>query len=276
MKILALGDFHGKFPEKLKKEAKKADLILSTGDFADADKIRRIIFKNWTNKSWIDVVGKKKAKKLEKESFDSGLKILKELNSIGKKSCIIWGNTDFYKGEGKNEIFPKYFDDKIKRMKNIILIDRKERKIKNIEAIGHGGYLDVTEFIRHPINKDKEKQKISLKRYKNYERKLFKLLSDKKPGKGFVFLIHYTPYGFFDKVKHKGSPMNGKHVGFEPYNRIIRKYQPLICICGHMHEYQGMKKLGRTIVINPGPAYEGKAALIELEGQKIKSIKFLK
>lgn len=35
MKILAIGDFHGKFPGKLKKLIKKEnpDLILCTGDF---------------------------------------------------------------------------------------------------------------------------------------------------------------------------------------------------------------------------------------------------
>ena len=33
MKILAIGDFHGKFPMKLKKLAKSADLIVSVGDY---------------------------------------------------------------------------------------------------------------------------------------------------------------------------------------------------------------------------------------------------
>ena len=35
MKILAIGDFHGKFPQKLKKRVKKEkiDLIVSPGDY---------------------------------------------------------------------------------------------------------------------------------------------------------------------------------------------------------------------------------------------------
>lgn len=35
MKILAIGDFHGKFPEKLKKKIgkEKPDLIVSIGDY---------------------------------------------------------------------------------------------------------------------------------------------------------------------------------------------------------------------------------------------------
>jgi Icc-related predicted phosphoesterase len=70
--------------------------------------------------------------------------------------------------------------------------------------------------------------------------------------------------------------MYNRHAGFEPYNKVIKKYRPLLAICGHMHEYQGIKKLGRTTVIATGAAFQGKAALIDIEGQKIKSIKFLK
>ena len=33
MKILAIGDFHGKFPAKLQKLAKSVDLVISIGDY---------------------------------------------------------------------------------------------------------------------------------------------------------------------------------------------------------------------------------------------------
>ena len=84
MKLIAIGDFHGKLPLKLKAKIKKEnpDMVLCTGDFANADKIRKIIFKNWTDKPWYEVVGLKKAKKMERESFDSGLNLIKEINSL--------------------------------------------------------------------------------------------------------------------------------------------------------------------------------------------------
>lgn len=280
MKILAIGDFHGKFPEKLKREARKADLIISPGDFADTDKIREVAFKHWTARKWWEAIGERKAKKLEKESFYSGLKILKELNTIRKKSYIIWGNGDFYKDWITSEpdsIIPGCYDDKIKKMKNIVLIDRKKKKINGVEILGYGEYLDVTEFIRHPIDKDKEKQKKRLKRYRKSEKKLFNLFKAKKP-KDFIFLIHYTPYKIFDKANYKSSPMRGKHVGFEPYNRIIKKYKPFLVICGHMHEYQGMKKLGKTLIVATGPASEGKAAIIGIDEKKRKilNVRFIR
>jgi Icc-related predicted phosphoesterase len=43
-----------------------------------------------------------------------------------------------------------------------------------------------------------------------------------------------------------------------------------------MHENQGKCKIGKSLVINPGAASERKAAIIELERDKVKSIKFLK
>jgi predicted phosphodiesterase len=162
MKILAIGDFHGRFPEKLKKEARKADLILSPGDFANADKIRRIIFKNWAGKPWEEVVGLKKAREMQKESFDSGLKIMKELNSLGKKAYFVWGNSDFYRDHLLKEN-PKlkvgYYNNKIKEIKNLFSVDRKKIKINNLEIIGHGGYVDVTEYIKSKIDGNLKKHK---------------------------------------------------------------------------------------------------------------------
>ena len=45
-----------------------------------------------------------------------------------------------------------------------------------------------------------------------------------------------------------------------------------------MHEYQGIKKLGRAKIVAVGPAFEGKGAIIEIDDKsknKIK-IKFIK
>jgi len=282
MKVLVIGDFHGKFPAKLKKQIKNVDLVLCTGDFANIDKIRKYIFKYWTSKKWYEVTGLSKARKIEKECFNSGMDILKDLNSSGKKVYFIWGNADFYenfkelKKNMPKSLYPGDYNNKIRKFKNLILVDKKKRKINGLEVIGHGGYIDVTEFIKNPIDEDKKRRKERLRRYKKTEQKLKRLFSDKKPKKDFIFLIHYTPYGIFDKVKFKSSPMYGKHVGFEPYNKIIKKYRPLLVICGHMHEYQGIKKLYGVPIINPGEAGKGKAVIVELDKGRVKNIKFLR
>ena len=46
--------------------------------------------------------------------------------------------------------------------------------------------------------------------------------------------------------------MNGKHVGFKGYTEFIKKNKPTLFICGHMHEYQGEKKVGKTMIVATG------------------------
>ena len=45
-----------------------------------------------------------------------------------------------------------------------------------------------------------------------------------------------------------------------------------------MHEYQGMKKLGKTLIIATGSAKEGKAAIIDYDEKKgkVKRINLIK
>ncbi|MFH1522186.1 MAG: metallophosphoesterase [archaeon] len=96
MKILAIGDFHGKFPVKLKKLIRKenADLILCTGDYGGSDKLLKIIFK-YFDQGWWNIVGKEKAQKYILEDYNSGKRIINELNKIENKIYMINGNWDF-------------------------------------------------------------------------------------------------------------------------------------------------------------------------------------
>jgi Icc-related predicted phosphoesterase len=93
----------------------------------------------------------------------------------------------------------------------------------------------------------------------------------------FFFLIHDPPYGFFDKVLNKDSPLNNKHVGDKYFLQYIKKYKPSLVISGHMHEYQGLKKLGKSTIIATGSAKEGKAVIIDINPHtgKINNIDFI-
>jgi len=68
-----------------------------------------------------------------------------------------------------------------------------------------------------------------------------------------------------DKTAHKLAYKS--HKGSFLTREMIKKYQPLICISGHIHESYGIKKLGKTIVINSGAAYEKRYAVIEINGK---------
>ncbi|UCG95851.1 MAG: metallophosphoesterase family protein, partial [archaeon] len=132
----------------------------------------------------------------------------------------------------------------------------------NYSIVGFSGY-------RFSSVKESENKKLS----EDFEKQLDKLLFRYKR-KETILVTHDVPYYTkMDKVKNEDSPKYGKHIGDEIIRKLEEKYQPLLHICGHMHESQGKGKLGRTLVVNPGYAREGEFAIIDLDGKNI-DVKF--
>ena len=57
---------------------------------------------------------------------------------------------------------------------------------------------------------------------------------------------------------------NGMHVGSRSVRDFILTREPLVCFCGHIHEAAGRDALGRTQLLNPGPARGGGYAWAEI------------
>jgi uncharacterized protein len=74
-----------------------------------------------------------------------------------------------------------------------------------------------------------------------------------------VFMIHGPPYGTAaDKMEGWG------YVGCKTRREVIEKLQPFLVLCGHIHENFGAQdKIGKSIVLNPGPL--GKFIVVETE-----------
>lgn len=53
----------------------------------------------------------------------------------------------------------------------------------------------------------------------------------------------------------KGGQQIFQPVGSHSVMAAIEKYQPLLALCGHIHEARGTARIGRTLVINPGSEY---------------------
>ena len=277
MRILAIGDFHGKFTEKLKNKIKKedVDLIVGLGDYADTSKMRNLNFKYWNeikNKSLIEIIGKKKYKELERKAIKSQFKILKELTLLGKPIIAIYGNADSLDNEMK-EFGLKGLEYQC-RILNIRLLKTNFKKINNFVLAGFSGYRGASAkgFIKLDKNKNKKIKTLN----KKWDNRLKKIFYRLKNYNGVIFIGHDVPYGYFDKINNKQSPLNEKHIGDKYFTKYIKKYQPKLFLCGHMHEYQGMKKLGKTKIVAIGPAYEGKAVIIEIDEKKKIDVRFIK
>ncbi len=76
----------------------------------------------------------------------------------------------------------------------------------------------------------------------------------------WVLVTHAPPHG--TKLDHIAD---GTHVGSKSIRKFIEQKQPLVALCGHVHEARNTDKLGRTLMVNPGPISKGYAAEIILD-----------
>jgi uncharacterized protein len=101
-----------------------------------------------------------------------------------------------------------------------------------------------------------------------------------------IFNFHAPPHGtgldeapaLDDTLRpiHGGAVM--RPVGSVAVRDAINKHQPLLSVHGHIHESRGIKKMGRTLAINPGSVYgDGvlQGAVIELDPKKAKVSRYL-
>jgi uncharacterized protein len=71
----------------------------------------------------------------------------------------------------------------------------------------------------------------------------------KEPSSRYHILVsHAPPHG--SKVD---QTFLGMHVGSKAVREFIDDFQPDLCLCGHIHEAIGSDRIGKTLVLNPGP-----------------------
>lgn len=83
---------------------------------------------------------------------------------------------------------------------------------------------------------------------------------DKSLWKSLIMICHNPPKGqVCDKVNET------LHAGSQMFTDYITENQPVAVVCGHIHEGQGVEKIGETTVMNPGSMAEGCYGWLELE-----------
>jgi Icc-related predicted phosphoesterase len=101
-----------------------------------------------------------------------------------------------------------------------------------------------------------------------------------------IFNFHAPPYGSglddAPALDENLRPMHGgavmKPVGSKAVRDAILKHQPMLSVHGHIHESRAIKRLGRTMAINPGSVYgDGvlQGAVIDLDKKKAKVSRYL-
>ncbi|MDI6884019.1 MAG: metallophosphoesterase family protein [Hadesarchaea archaeon] len=85
-----------------------------------------------------------------------------------------------------------------------------------------------------------------------------------------VLITHAPPYG--TKVD---QTRGGIHVGSKSIRQYIEQKQPLVSLCGHVHEARGVDELGRTLIVNPGQISKGFAAEVVISNKRKTSARLL-
>jgi Icc-related predicted phosphoesterase len=84
-----------------------------------------------------------------------------------------------------------------------------------------------------------------------------------KPEK-FILVTHQPPY-----QTTTDKAMKLVHTGSRAIREFIERTQPVLCLCGHIHESAGTDRIGNTLIINPGPFKKGQYAFISINDQQI-------
>lgn len=96
------------------------------------------------------------------------------------------------------------------------------------------------------------------------EVKLERLMKDLGNTSKVIFNLHAPPFeSGLDEAPELDEMLRPKYagrslipVGSKAVRKVIEKYQPSLGLFGHIHEGKGIKRLGKTLCINPGSSYE--------------------
>jgi Icc-related predicted phosphoesterase len=274
MNYLIVGDLHGQMPGVYFKDF---DAIIAPGDFCSSDETRKLMFevikKQHENpkykKEWYELVGKRKARILIRQSISDGRRILEYLDSFGKPVYLVPGNNDWTADKNSDWAFLQqdHFKELTQGLGNLINVHKKIVDLGDYEMIGYG-LSSGPEYPQYEEDLSRFKPAELRQKERAYEREYNRVakLFDKAT-KPVILLSHNVPFNTpLDKINNPSSPLDGQHFGSLITRRLVDEYQPLMCIGGHMHEHYGQCKLGKTIVVNTGYG-SSVSTLLKLNGK---------
>lgn len=153
--------------------------------------------------------------------FGQGLdKVAHFLNKLNIKVLTIPGNHES----------PEQIEEISKKYKNIINLHKRAFEYKGFAFFGWG----TGGFAKKEIDFEKVAKK-------------FKKAHNKK--KKLILITHTTIYN--TKTDYLGKELG--HVGCKSIRDFIEEVQPVLVLCGHLHEtFRKKDKIKNTLILNPG------------------------
>ena len=165
-------------------------------------------------------------------SFKSAATVIKQLNKFMIPVLAIRGNTDLQR-----------VDVLLNKFSNTVCLHLKEHIIDGIQFVGMGGTIPFP--FRSQVG--------------FFEDRMLKKLS-RLVNQNSVVVAHPPPWGILDEA------FNRFHAGSKGLYRFIRKYQPRLFLCGHIHENTGTAAIGKCMVVNCNISRNNAGAIVEIAG----------
>jgi hypothetical protein len=157
------------------------------------------------------------------------LTVIQQLNDLSLPVLAIRGNTDL----------PRV-DDLLNKFSNTVCLHLKAHLIDDIHFAGIGGTIPFPFRSQVGFFEDRVLKKLS------------RLVNQNS-----VVIAHPPPWGILDEA------FNRFHVGSKGLYRFIRKQQPRLLLCGHIHEKPGTATIGNSTVVNCNMSRINAGAIIE-------------
>jgi hypothetical protein len=174
-----------------------------------------------------------------------------------------------YVAPGNDDMFE--LDDLIRSAKHVELAEARVIELDSHHEMISTGWSNVT-----PWHTYREEDEDALKA------RMEAMISQLKDPRNSVFNLHAPPHGSTlddcpELTEDLTPKLGGRSlvpVGSHAVRDVIKEYQPLLGLHGHIHEGKGAVRVGKTLCINPGSMYEqGRllGAVINLARNKVKS-----
>jgi len=253
MRILAIGDPHGNLAKVKRIPIKNIDLILLTGDLGKSDRMRKLAFDR-INRERRGLPPKEPTANQQRlahmEAYTSSMRIVRYLSKYAPVMTI-FGNVE------SNNAQTRKLSKEIGYNLPLLATDLKKhcRVINNTLArhqhvrIGGLQYFVDDNWVQEFKPTQYRKKLNQAKKATAKAKKIMRRFTDID-----MLVCHQPPYGILDKVTSTLAPKHwrGKHAGSKAILAFIKKQQPKYVLCGHIHEGEGMKKVGKTTVYNLG------------------------
>lgn len=174
----------------------------------------------------------------EKANIDDASYLTKRLSGLAEVKAL-FGNCD-----------SKKLRDFLEERK--IALHGKVHYVDDLAIVGWGGSHPT------PFNTPSEFSEEEI------ERSLDPLMREAAKKKHLILLTHEPP------AETKADKLPFGNVGSKSLRKVIEKYAPELNVCGHIHESKSVDYIGKTKVVNVGPAGKGHFLVIRV-GEEIET-----